>query len=62
MRTEGTTPRPGSDQEDERITEEMGGAPKVLNTCLAYAEDGPLVKRRWPHLYTGRDTVAAAGD
>lgn len=32
-----------------------GGAPRILNTCLAYAADGPVVKRRWPHLYTGGD-------
>jgi hypothetical protein len=25
----------------------------VLNTCLAHAADGSLVKRRWPALYTG---------
>jgi hypothetical protein len=44
---------PGSDMVDARITEKMGGAPKILNTCVAYSEKGPLVRRRWPHLYTG---------
>ena len=29
--------------------------PALLNTCLAYASDGPVVQRAWPHLYTGRD-------
>jgi hypothetical protein len=53
MQQRGTTDRPGSDKTDARITEKMGGAPKVLNTCLAYSADGPLVQRRWPHLYTG---------
>jgi len=25
--------------------------PAVLNTCVAYAEDGPIVKDRWPDFY-----------
>ncbi len=50
MRAEGKDEAPGSDKVDARITEKMGGAPKILNTCLAYADTGPLVKRRWPHL------------
>jgi hypothetical protein len=62
LQAEGERPRPGSDKVDARITEKMGGAPKVLNTCLAYSADGPLVKRRWPHLYTGPDRVAAEAE
>ncbi len=50
----------GSDTLDRRITEKWGGGNKILNTCLAYDENGPLVKRRWPHLYTGPDAVAEA--
>ncbi len=57
MRVEGASDALGSDQTDARITEKMGGPPKVLNTCLAYANDGPLVKRRWPGLYTGQDAA-----
>ena len=53
MKADGTADQRGSDKADARITEKMGGAPKMLNTCLAYDEAGPLVKRRWPHLYTG---------
>ncbi len=53
MRAEGAKDAPGSDKLDARITEKMGGPPKVLNTCLAYADTGPLVKRRWPELYRG---------
>ena len=60
MRAEGATPKPGSDVVDARVTEKMGGPPKILNTCLAYSADGPLVKRRWPHLYTGSDAPAEA--
>ena len=47
--------KPGSDALDKRITERWGGGNKILNTCLAYDEKGPLVKRRWPELYTGPD-------
>jgi hypothetical protein len=44
---------PGSDTFDAKIAEKMGGPPAVLNTCLAYGTDSPVVQRRWPHLYTG---------
>jgi hypothetical protein len=47
----------GSDAFDKRITEKWGGGRKILNTCLAYDEKGPLVKRRWPQLYTGPEAV-----
>ena len=59
MQAAGTVAEPGSDLVDTRITEKMGGPPKVLNTCIAYSDDGPLVKRRWPHLYTGPDAERA---
>lgn len=49
------------------------GSARLLNTCHAYASDGPVVQRRWPHLYTGAGrpaelpatapgTAAAAGE
>jgi Protein of unknown function (DUF2889) len=57
MREEGTNEAPGSDNVDARITEKMGGPPKILNTCLAYADTGPLVKRRWPELYRGQEAA-----
>jgi hypothetical protein len=53
MREEGADETPGSDKVDARITEKMGGPPKILNTCLAYSDTGPVVKRRWPQLYKG---------
>jgi hypothetical protein len=43
----------GSDRLDVKIVEKMGGAPAILNTCLAYGTDSPVIQRRWPHLYTG---------
>ncbi len=44
----------GGEKLDARISQHFGGAPKILNTCLAYATDSPVVRNRWPHLYTGR--------
>ncbi|HET7884482.1 MAG TPA: DUF2889 domain-containing protein [Acetobacteraceae bacterium] len=49
----GERDEPGSDRLDMRITMKMGGAPAILNTCIAYGSDSPVVRRRWPHLYTG---------
>ena len=46
----------GSDVFDKRITEQWGGGNRILNTCLAYDDKGPLVKRRWPELYKGDET------
>ena len=57
MREKGADDAPGSDNTGARITEKMGGPPKILNTCLAYADNGPLVKRRWPKLYMGQDAA-----
>ncbi len=57
MREEGADDAPGSDRTDARITEKMGGPPKILNTCIAYADNGPLVKRRWPNLYKGQEAA-----
>lgn len=53
MQAEGAPDEAGSDALDKRITENWGGGNKILNTCLAYDEKGPLVRRRWPQLYTG---------
>lgn len=33
------------------------GSARLLNTCHAYASDGAVVRRRWPHLYTGADAA-----
>ena len=30
-----------------------GTRPRVIGTCLAWAADGPVVKRDWPEFYTG---------
>jgi hypothetical protein len=59
----GETDEPGSDRLDVRITAKMGGAPAILNTCIAYGTDSPVVRRRWPQLYTGPiDEVSPAAE
>jgi hypothetical protein len=49
----GEIDKPGSDSLDVRIATKMGGPPAIVNTCIAYGTDSPVVRRRWPHLYTG---------
>lgn len=39
-----------------------GGSARLLNTCIAYAADGPLVQRRWPHLAQAPKPEAAAAE
>lgn len=34
------------------------GSARLLNSCFAYAADGPVVRDRWPRLYTGPEQVA----
>ncbi len=49
--------RRGSRPKDASPATEMG--PSVLNTCLAWSSDSPVVGRRWPHLYTGPQPISA---
>jgi hypothetical protein len=32
-----------------------GGKPAMIDSCHAFAGDGPVVKRQWPEFYTGED-------
>ena len=50
---DGDVEKRGSDRFDARIAARMGGPPAILNTCIAYGTDSPVVQRRLPHLYTG---------
>ena len=45
----------------ERATAE-NSRPGQIDTCHAYRADGPVVKRYWPHVYTGQDMAAPAND
>ena len=40
--------------------EDKSAVPSILNTCIAYGADSPVVRRYWPHLYTGPAEEAAA--
>lgn len=56
----GERDEPGSDNMDKRVAQQMGGEARIVNTCRAYASDGEVVRRRWPHLYTGQRQPAEA--
>jgi hypothetical protein len=43
-----------------RPPDEAAVAARMVNSCHAFAADGPVVQRRWPHLYTGAAPSAAA--
>jgi hypothetical protein len=38
------------------------GKPALLDTCIAYGTESPVVLRKWPHLYTGPETRPAAAE
>lgn len=44
----------------QRERAERVDTPSLLGTCMAYAPDGEVVRRRWPQLYTGPETASAA--
>ncbi len=37
----------------EAAGQAAGSAPRLLDSCYAYATSGPVVRRRWPQFYTG---------
>ncbi len=48
------------DEVDTRTAAKFGGSQKIVNTCMAYDDTGPLVKQRWPDLYKGDDAGGRA--
>lgn len=42
-----------------RRRDDPAGADRMIDTCRAYAADGPVVRRRWPERYTGADAASA---
>ena len=42
-----------------RPIDEKAMAARMVGSCHAYAADGAVVRRRWPHLYTGAGRAAA---
>jgi hypothetical protein len=54
----GEAAEPGSDKLDARIAQKLlSSGASIVNSCRAYASDGPIVRRRWPELYTGTDAI-----
>ncbi|HEY1936203.1 MAG TPA: DUF2889 domain-containing protein [Acetobacteraceae bacterium] len=53
----------GTDKLDKRIAQKMlGGVGSIVNSCLAYAADGPVVRRRWPELFRTEEQVTSRTD
>jgi hypothetical protein len=49
----------GTDKLDKRIAQKMlGGVGSIVNSCVAYAADGPIVRRRWPGLFGAGPSAA----
>jgi hypothetical protein len=45
-----------------RQADDATQANRLVNSCYAYSAAGPVVRRRWPELYTGPDGGEAAAD
>jgi len=43
-----------------RRRNDEAAAARMVNSCFSYAADGPVVKQRWPHHYTGADRAPTA--
>ncbi len=46
----------------EEAEDSAAREPRMLNSCYAYAANGPVVQRRWPNFYTGPDPLAVIGE
>jgi hypothetical protein len=40
-------------REQRKSEAKAGKKPAIIDTCLAYASDGPVVQRNWPQFFTG---------
>ena len=45
---------------ETKISEHFGGPAAILNTCLAYGANSPVVKQRWPELSSNSTTATDA--
>lgn len=43
-----------------RQKSDAAAAARMIDSCHAYAADGPVVRQRWPERYTGPDRATAA--
>ncbi|MEJ1369101.1 MAG: DUF2889 domain-containing protein, partial [Candidatus Sedimenticola sp. (ex Thyasira tokunagai)] len=47
------------EQEKRDRSQEGRSKPKVINTCHAMADDGPIVERQWPEFYVSEKNKMA---
>ena len=47
-------------RKEEAAGQAAGSAPRLLNSCYAYAETSPVVRRRWPEFYRAPEDAAQA--
>jgi hypothetical protein len=47
-----------AEEAEHQTSERFGGPVGILNTCIAYGTDSPVVEQRWPELYTGVKAAA----
>jgi hypothetical protein len=43
-------------RERRKSEAQTGKKPAIIDSCLAYASDGPVVRRNWPQFFTGGQT------
>jgi hypothetical protein len=46
----------------KRESGNAGGRPALIDSCHAFASDGPIVRRQWPDFYTGDKAEAKDHD
>lgn len=46
-------------RERRKSAARAGKKPAIIDSCLAYASDGPVVRRNWPQFFTGDQPQAA---
>lgn len=47
--------------EERASDKEKRGKPRIIDTCVALASDGQVVKLQWPAFYTGKDKEQNSG-
>jgi hypothetical protein len=46
-------------REQRKNEAKAGKKPAIIDTCFAYASDGPVVQRNWPQFFTGNQPQTA---
>ncbi len=45
----------GAEWQEKNTGKSQDRPPPLLNTCYAYADDGPIIKREWPNWYKSKN-------